>query len=240
MVTLRSFAVVVLVVNLVFLRASLLESQGTYKMQVLSPLNGLRVQTDTAGGQVGSFGGLGEFDVDAPGIIGGRLAVKENGRVGIGVPNPNQTLSVAGVIESTLGGFRFPDGTVQSHAGDVYTNYVETIPPTPLVGGSILHLTVPAGTYFVESWASLFNGNNDPVSNNNREAFCVNASEFSADRVDQDFGALAHAELALHTILTTSAGGLDLLCGVQGFPTNTGVSAQRARFTAMRIGGVVH
>lgn len=149
MVTLRMLAVVVLVVNLVFLRASLLESQGTYKMQVLSPLNGLRVQTDTAGGQVGSFGGLGEFDVDAPGIIGGRLAVKENGSVGIGVPNPNQRLSVAGMIESTAGG-----------------------------------------------------------------------------------------AMSLHSILTTSSGGFDLHCGiVAGAPF---VTAQEARFTAVRVGGASH
>jgi len=238
MVTLRSFAVVALAVGVVFLRVSLLEGQGpNYKMQVLSPHDGLRVQTDTAGGQVGSFGGLGIFDVDAPGIVGGRLAVLENGNVGIGVPVPGQKLSVAGTIESTTGGFRFPDGTVQSHAADVYTNYLATT-PTPVGGaGALLHLTVPAGSYVVQAWASLFNTNNDLLSNNTRDADCIIASEFSvADRVDHDIPGLNHAGIALHSILTTSAGGLDLLCGAG----STGVVAQGARLTAVRIGGTIH
>ncbi|MEK6282045.1 MAG: DUF2341 domain-containing protein [Acidobacteriota bacterium] len=38
------------------------------------------------------------------------------GNVGIGTPNPGQKLSVAGTIESTTGGFKFPDGTTQSTA----------------------------------------------------------------------------------------------------------------------------
>ncbi len=40
-----------------------------------------------------------------------------NQRVGIGTASPAQKLSVAGVIESTTGGFKFPDGTVQTTAG---------------------------------------------------------------------------------------------------------------------------
>jgi len=35
------------------------------------------------------------------------------GNVGIGTTTPSQTLSVAGIVESTSGGFRFPDGSVQ-------------------------------------------------------------------------------------------------------------------------------
>ena len=39
------------------------------------------------------------------------------GNVGIGTPTPGQKLTVAGTIESTSGGFKFPDGTVQMTAG---------------------------------------------------------------------------------------------------------------------------
>ena len=38
------------------------------------------------------------------------------GNVGIGMITPGQKLTVAGTIESTLGGFKFPDGTTQSAA----------------------------------------------------------------------------------------------------------------------------
>jgi len=43
-----------------------------------------------------------------------RLTIKANsGNVGIGTDNPTSKLTVNGVIESTNGGFKFPDGTVQ-------------------------------------------------------------------------------------------------------------------------------
>ena len=38
------------------------------------------------------------------------------GKVGIGTAEPGQTLSVAGIIESTSGGFKFSDATVQTTA----------------------------------------------------------------------------------------------------------------------------
>jgi hypothetical protein len=41
------------------------------------------------------------------------VTVQDNGTVGIGTTDPAETLSVAGVIQSLSGGFRFPDGSVQ-------------------------------------------------------------------------------------------------------------------------------
>jgi hypothetical protein len=68
----------------------------THQLEVVDARNtGLRVQTNTAGGTVASFGGFGEFQIDAPGVVGGRLVVKENGSVGIGTTTtPQQNLSV--------------------------------------------------------------------------------------------------------------------------------------------------
>ncbi len=69
----------------------------TYKLEIIDPSNrGLRVQTDTAGGTVASFGGNGAFQIDAPGVTGGRMAVAENGNVGIGTSAPNAKLQIAG------------------------------------------------------------------------------------------------------------------------------------------------
>jgi hypothetical protein len=50
-----------------------------------------------------------------------RMRIAPDGKVGIGTPAPAQMLSVAGTIESTSGGFKFPDGTTQTTAGSGYT-----------------------------------------------------------------------------------------------------------------------
>ncbi len=63
---------------------------------------GLRVQTDTTGGAVASFGGNGAFQIDSPGTPGGRFTVLENGRVGIGTNNPTRSLEVTGVVAFNL------------------------------------------------------------------------------------------------------------------------------------------
>ena len=44
------------------------------------------------------------------------IFIKRGGNVGIGTTAPGQKLSVAGTIESTSGGIKFPDGTVQTSA----------------------------------------------------------------------------------------------------------------------------
>ena len=45
-----------------------------------------------------------------------RMRITPDGKVGIGTQTPAQMLSVAGIVESTTGGFRFPDGTIQATA----------------------------------------------------------------------------------------------------------------------------
>lgn len=45
-----------------------------------------------------------------------RFTITSEGNIGIGTSSPSQLLSVAGTINSTSGGFMFPDGTVQTTA----------------------------------------------------------------------------------------------------------------------------
>jgi len=45
-----------------------------------------------------------------------RLTLLQGGNLGIGTSTPAFPLSVAGIVESTTGGFRFPDGSVQTTA----------------------------------------------------------------------------------------------------------------------------
>lgn len=45
-----------------------------------------------------------------------RLTINSDGKVGIGTSSPGSLLTVTGVIETTSGGIKFPDGTVQKTA----------------------------------------------------------------------------------------------------------------------------
>lgn len=73
-------------------------STPAYPLNVVSGVNGLRVQTNTSGGAALSVGGLGTVGVDAPGVANGRLSLLENGNLGLGVATPTNRLSFAPVL----------------------------------------------------------------------------------------------------------------------------------------------
>ena len=58
------------------------------------------------------------------------------GNVGIGTAGPAEKLSVAGTVESSAGGFRFPDGSIQTTAATgssaSVTTRSETVPVGPM------------------------------------------------------------------------------------------------------------
>jgi hypothetical protein len=48
--------------------------------------------------------------------LGDSIVTQLNGNIGIGSDTPTSKLSVQGMIETTLGGYKFPDGTIQTTA----------------------------------------------------------------------------------------------------------------------------
>ncbi len=92
-----------------------------------------------------------------------RFWITDEGKVGIGTINPGSPLTVAGVIETTSGGIKFPDGTVQTTAangGDGAT----ADPPRPAVkngaGSSGKNGVKPAG--IDGNWSLKGNSGTDP------------------------------------------------------------------------------
>jgi hypothetical protein len=220
---------------------------GEYKLHVISPSNlGLRVQTDSPGGDVASFGGYGGFRIDAPGVVGGRFVVTEAGNVGIGAVSPDEKLTVAGTIRSTSGGFKFPDGSVQTSAVTSLNNdaYFTTVGDNDvhMPGGSstsVLHLDLPAGLYFVTATVEFRNDANFFGQNNNRIFSCAFSAGLSAleTAYSNSVEGAGFRTVTFHAVLNLSS-DLDLRCGATtADPTN--VFARKRRMTAVKINGTV-
>ena len=58
-------------------------------------------------------GNTGDWILD---VDGTRLVVTDEGNMGVGVTTPTEKLQVGGTVHSTSGGYKFPDGTVQTTA----------------------------------------------------------------------------------------------------------------------------
>jgi len=108
----------------------------SHQLEVLDAGNtGLRVQTNTAGGTVASFGGNGAFQIDAPSIVGGRFVVQDStGNVGIGTPTPDNLLSVNGPADKPGGGSwgTFSDARLKNLHGDFHSGLAEVLKLNPI------------------------------------------------------------------------------------------------------------
>jgi hypothetical protein len=224
-----------------------------FKLHVIDSGNtGLRVQTDTPGGTVASFGGNGNFQVDAPGVVGGRFLLTEGGKVGIGTATPTEKLSVAGTIQSTSGGFKFPDGTVQTTAallsssiGETHTAYIPGIgngvdvSPFGSQPSTIHQLNLPAGNYLLLATINFVNSANFPFQDNRRLIFCNFPNSFYKFRIE-GVGNDNEITQTWHTVVSlTQPGTVNLQCvAADGGTDSSFVRAVERNITAIRIGEI--
>lgn len=83
------------------------------------------------------------------------LVLGNNANVGIGTSTPASKLSVAGLIETTTGGVKFPDGTIQTTAGGVSAGTV-ILNQTTLQAGANFNIS-GTGTSNIFNAATQFN-----------------------------------------------------------------------------------
>ena len=69
---------------------------------------------------IGTVGKISMWTTTGPSgdaILGDSIITQLGGNIGIGTDSPTSKLTVRGMIETTMGGYKFPDGTVQTTAG---------------------------------------------------------------------------------------------------------------------------
>jgi len=88
------------------------------------------------------------------------ITMRSSGNVGIGNEDPSEKLSVSGMVESTIEGFKFPNGTVQTTAASVNS----VLPPGMIVPFAGDATSIPEGWLLCDgneinraSFANLFN-----------------------------------------------------------------------------------
>ena len=100
---------------------------GTEASKVRADSNGSLVLSSKGTQYIGFTGDYAvAVDVRFGSFTSPSMIIQGGGNVGIGTTSPGQKLSVAGTVESTSGGFKFPDGTTQSTAAGVPVIYATT------------------------------------------------------------------------------------------------------------------
>jgi hypothetical protein len=178
-----------------------------------------------------------------PGLGSGSTQVMtlDSGRVGIGIFSPTEKLSVEGTVQSTSGGFKFPDGTVQTTAAAASTTATYTtvrinqlyIPSNldQIVIASLSNL--PAGTYLLTASADFGNNANYDFSNNARHFYCSFPDGVPFVTSVPGFG---HTSMTLHSVMNISSGTVSVICGTL-YEDQDQVYTLHRRLTAMKIAG---
>jgi len=178
--------------------------------------------------------------------VGDLMSVQTNGNVGIGTVSPAEKLSVNGKIQSTAGGFRFPDGSTQNAAANTtFTKVRDSSVPIEIIGGggnggwsSVALMTVPAGVYLVSATVEFRNNANFVGQNNTRRVTCGPSG--GGEVYSSDLAGLSRLTTTFQWIATASAfpDNISVFCNHNGDFTNQ-FQAAATRITAVKIEGTV-
>src|SRR5919109_972596 len=127
------------------------------------------------------FGTTGDWYIRSA-ADGGKVVIQDTpGNVGIGTGSPSEKLSVAGTVQSTSGGFKFPAGSVQSTAAPNAAFTTRSAPglDTRQIADAddpnlteLAHLDLGAGTYLIFATADFANAAGFAFQDNSRLVKC--------------------------------------------------------------------
>lgn len=165
------------------------------------------------------------------------LSLGSSGNVGIGITSTSK-LAVGGTVESTNGGFKFPDGSVQATAA-AKTFTTKGLADLELDHGgytNILTLTLPPGTYLLTATVHFKNMADFLFQDNTRLVQCQFNDEYlGMFYLAAPFNPMYQFTTTMHTVFTQPATGpVSFRCG--DYYADTGkVYAKSRRFTAVRV-----
>jgi len=169
---------------------------------------------------------------------GNGLSLGSTGNVGIGITSSSK-LAVAGTVESTAGGFKFPDGSVQTSAAakayftadlaDLELNHSGSFT-------NILTLTLPPGVYLLNATVHFQNTANDFLADNKRLVRCYFNDEYlGMFSLGAPSDPMYSFTTTMHTLFTQAASGpVSFKCG-DYFNDSGHVLAKARRFSAIRV-----
>jgi len=180
-------------------------------MSLANTSSGRRMLFQVNGSDLAGEGRSGNFEIwgVVPAGSTNVFTATPGGNVGIGDTTPGEKLTVAGRLESTSGGFVFPDGTIQTTAA--------TSTPSPWsVNGGKIYCNVPVGigTDDPNTWLAI--SSDDPyitgvtVSNSSVDRTVlmqVNGSDLAPSGRDGNFEIWTVDSTTSHNVFTATADG---------------------------------
>jgi hypothetical protein len=170
-----------------------------------------------------------------------QMSITPGGNVGIGTSSPAQRLSVAGTVQSTSGGFMFPDGSVQTAAAITGTaasagsNSTDT--PVPIVIGGISvfsHVNVPPGHYLAVATVEVVNSANFLGQNNTRNVIC---SVSGGQDFSFDVSGPSRSTVSFHSLSNVVETGASIKCRAN--VTGGELQITTRRLTVVKLDGSV-